>query len=646
MLYLFVTVGKYVEASARRRTCTALTELLRLQPRRATRVLGPPGEAAAALREAPSTVEVADVEMELVQRGDTLQVLPGSRIPVDGIVVFGESYVDQSMITGEPVPVGKTVGDSVFGGTVNQHGLLYITAVSVGTDTTLAQIVQLVQDAQLAKAPIQSYADRIAGMFTPVVVAIALITFAVWSTMAYTHRIPEEWIQNTTSGDPLLFSLLFSISVIVISCPCALGLATPTAVMVGTSVGAINGILIKGGPAFETAHRVNTVVFDKTGTLTSGKPTVTDVLPAGQLSSDQQEQERALLVLRWAAAAEQNSEHPIAHAIISAAKTRGLSLPGVCSFVNRPGLGIRCVTSDGLNITVGNRAWVQTHCLTVTAEVERLLWELEVQGKTAVVVGVDDCVVGVVGVSDQPKPEAFTTIVALQALGLEVWMLTGDNKICAEAVANELGIPTEKVAAGVLPAEKAAMVKNLQAQGKVVAMVGDGINDSPALAQADVGMAVGAGTHVALEAANVVLVRNHLHDVVVALHLAKAVFRRCEHCRRVYELCEHYACVRNRIKQNFIFATMYNIVAIPFAAGVCFPWFQRTVPPQYAGTCALSYLQCSITVWCVCCRTLDGAVVCLSCDVFLVFVAIQTTIPGCRGQTRGSQCVEEAAKSC
>lgn len=464
-------------------------------------------------------------------------------------------------------------GDFLFGSTINQHNLMYMKVTSVGSESALAQIVHLVEAAQMNKAPVQAYADQIAGVFTPTVLFLASATFIVWASLSLCHIVPNEWFDEEY-GSPWLFALLFGISVVVISCPCALGLATPTAIMVGTSVGAVNGILIKGGPAFETAHGVKTVIFDKTGTLTEGHPTVTDEItfdspldPSPKLSKD--------FVLRLAASAEIGSEHPLASAVMRAAQTRNLNLSPIVenSFNAVPGSGLSCQLHEG-TVLVGNRGFMDSNSIFLGSIIDNAMWDMEVQGKTVVCIALNGKVVGVIGIADVAKKEAFSTIAVLRSMGIDVWMVTGDNRTTAEAIADELDIPKDRVVAGVMPADKVAKVAELQSLGQVVAMVGDGINDSPALAKADLGIAVGAGTHVAIEAADVVLIRNNLHDVVVALDLARRVF--------------------NRIKWNFMWACIYNIVAIPFAAGIWFPWTHMLVPPQYAG---LSMAMSSISVF-------------------------------------------------
>lgn len=584
MLLLFVTIGKYIEAYAKGRSASAMAELLKLQPSEALLVSGRSAEFINEDSIENGSVMINDedvrsIAVDLVQKGDIVKVLPGDRIPTDGTLVMGSSYVDESMITGESNPVCKEKGSSLFGSTVNQDNCIYLRVTSYGSESALAQIVRLVEAAQLNKAPVQDYADWVASIFTPCILLLAVVTFLTWLSLCESEIVPKVWFEESYD-DPVLFSLLFAISVVVISCPCALGLATPTAIMVGTIVGAHNGILIKGGGAFEVSHKVDTVIFDKTGTLTEGKPSVTDisclrsgsgttpslyyflVLPCTDpLRLGEQDKSQLLLL---AATAEQCSEHPIAAAILRAAASRKISaLPlqenASVMFV---GSGVSCSSSLGV-IAVGNRNFMRSKDITLTAAADSTMWNLEIQGKTAICVALDGEIQGILAVADVLKPEAESVIRALKAAGIDVWMITGDNATTAEALANKLELSTDRVLAGVLPSQKCEKVKELQAAGHVVAMIGDGVNDSPALVQADLGIAIGAGTQIAIESASMVLIRSNLHDLVVALDLAKVVF--------------------NRIRWNFLWAIIYNLIAIPFAAGVWFPWTHIALPPYYAG---------------------------------------------------------------
>ena len=585
------------------------------------------------LSESSTHGQVMDVEetrIELLQRGDVLKILPGSGVPTDGYILSGHSFIDESMITGESKPVKKLPGDFVFGSTINTgSGFLLVQVSSLGGENALSQIVKLVHEAQMSKAPVQKYADQIAGVFTPFVLTISFITFFTWLSLCLTHTVPQAWYDEEY-GDPYLFSMLFAISVVVISCPCALGLATPTAIMVGTAVGADLGVLIKGGPAFETAHQVDCVLLDKTGTLTQGKPTTalddiqpetSDKSPLGHLTVDMARDVMLLL----AATVEGGSEHPLAKAIVQAALDRGMT-PGAIinpeDCVNIPGQGLTLVYRNvvslflGLNhrgtlehgnspqngghsylnpessvflpslgsedeseaelelkIAIGNRRLMGAIGANISINMETELLRLEQTGRTAVVLAVNSQVCGVMGVADPVKADAATCISALRNMGLDVWMVTGDNRTTAEAVASKLNMPLDRVVADCMPNDKVKTMHDLRGQGKHVAMVGDGINDSPALAAADLGIAIGAGTQIAMDAADMVLVRSNVSDVAVALDLAKKTFA--------------------RVQLNFLWAFIYNLIAIPFAAGMMFPFTHTLVPPQYAG---LSMALSSVSV--------------------------------------------------
>ena len=583
MLLMFVTLGKYLEAYAKGKTISSIGSLMRMQPKHALLVT----ETEENIRNSDSIglESTREIHSSLIQRSDILKILPGSRIPTDGYIVSGSSRVDESMITGESKPVSRQVNDFVYGSTINQEGLIYVCASSVGDDSAIAQIVRLVESAQMSKAPIQAYVDQVAKIFTPIIMFLSFTVFCVWSALAMTKQIPRWWYEDEF-GSPFLFAMLFAISVIVISCPCALGLATPTAIMVGTSVAASNGILIKGGPAFEEAHRVTAIIFDKTGTLTEGKPSVTDEVVMGTkikrssrsnveadsdsgLSSVNSTKNRIPdsskdYLIRMAAIAEQGSNHPIARAILLAANDRKLVVEKIdeSSFEQVAGSGISCESSEG-KIVVGNRLFMDQHNVMTGQRVDTAMWDLEVQGKTAVCVAVDNDLIGIIGIADKPKRDAFSTLSALFSLGIDIWMVTGDSLTTAHAIADELEIPRERVIAGAMPNDKLQKVEELQEAGFSVAMIGDGINDSPALAKANLGVAIGAGAQVAVEAADFVLVKNNLHDIVVALDLSKRVF--------------------SQIKWNLAWALFYNVVAIPFAAGAAFPYTHVIIPPQYAG---------------------------------------------------------------
>jgi len=501
-----ILLGKYFEEIAKGRASDAIRKLMDLAPRTARVVRDGKEE---------------EIPVELVQVDDLVIVRPGERIPVDGIIVDGFSAIDESMITGESLPVEKKVGDTAIGATMNKTGLLRLRATRVGADTTLNQIIKLVEDAQASRAPIQRLADRVASVFVPAVVGIAALTFFLWS-------VPL--------GESVAHALVFFIAVLIIACPCALGIATPAAIMVGTGKGAENGLLIKGGEYLEKAHKLTTVVFDKTGTLTKGRPSVTDVVPVGAISDDG--------VLRLAASAEEGSEHPLGEAIVRAATAKALALEDPRDFLAIPGQGVRAAIGDH-HILLGNRMLMASYGIPVHAA-ESILQSMEEAGKTAMILAVDDKLAGVIAVADTLKKHSIEAVRALKAMGIEVTMLTGDNRRTAEAIARQVGV--DDVIAEVLPAQKAEVIKDLQSRGKVVAMVGDGINDAPALAQSDVGIALGSGTDVAMEAGGIVLIKDDLRDVVASIQLSRRTVQ--------------------KIRQNLFCAFFYNTALIPIAAGV------------------------------------------------------------------------------
>ena len=501
-----ILLGKYWEEIAKGRAGDAIRKLMDLAPRTARVVRDGREE---------------EIPIELVQLEDLVVVRPGERVPVDGTIVEGSSAIDESMITGESMPVDKKVGDTAIGATINKTGLLKIRATRVGADTTLNQIIKLVEDAQVARAPIQRLVDRVASVFVPAVVGIATLVFLIWI-------LPL--------GESIAHSLVFFIAVLIIACPCALGIATPAAIMVGTGKGAENGLLIKGGEYLEKAHRLTTVVFDKTGTLTKGRPSVTDVVAFGAFSESE--------VLRLAASAEKGSEHPLAGAIVHAAEARGLPLADPHAFEAIPGRGIRS-NVEGRAVLLGNRRLMENAGIRIDAA-ESSLARVEAAGRTAMVLAVDGTLAGVLGVADTLKEHSVDAVRALRSMGIEVAMLTGDNRRTAEAIARQAGI--DRVIAEVLPAQKADKIKELQSQGKVVAMVGDGINDAPALAQSDVGIALGSGTDVAVEAGGIVLIKDDLRDVVASIQLSRRTVQ--------------------KIRQNLFWAFVYNTALIPIAAGV------------------------------------------------------------------------------
>ncbi|CAI9783546.1 unnamed protein product [Fraxinus pennsylvanica] len=559
MLITFVLFGKYLESLAKGKTSDAIKKLVELTP--ATAVL-------LVKDEGGKIVGEREIDALLIQPGDILKVLPGAKVPADGLVVWGSSYVNESMVTGESDPVLKEVNSSVIGGTINLHGSLHVQANKVGSNTVLSQIISLVETAQMSKAPIQKFADFIASVFVPVVVTLALMTLLGWYLAGLLGSYPKEWLPENSNY--FIFSLMFAISVVVIACPCALGLATPTAVMVATGIGANNGVLIKGGDALERAQKINYVVFDKTGTLTQGKATVT----TAKVFSGKDRGE----FLKLVASAEASSEHPLAKAILEYAchfhffdeastmknvqnKFSGWLL-GVSDFLALPGKGIQCFI-DGKHVLVGNRKLMTENQVIISSDVENFVVELEESAETGILVAYDNELIGVLGVADPLKREAAVVMEGLVKMGVNPVMVTGDNWRTAQAVAKEVGIRDFR--AEVMPAGKADVIRSYQKGRNVVAMVGDGINDSPALAAADVGMAIGAGTDIAIEAADYVLMRNNLEDVITAIDLSRKTFA--------------------RIRLNYVFAMAYNVVAIPVAAGVLFPWLKVKLPPWVSGAC-------------------------------------------------------------
>ena len=517
-----ILLGRYFEARAKSRTGDAIRKLMGLVPPTARVVRG--------------ATEV-DVPLEQVQVGDLLRVRPGDKVPVDGVVVAGRSSVDESMLTGESLPVEKEPGAAVIGATLNKTGTFTFRATRVGRDTALAQIVRLVEEAQGSKAPIQRLADEISAYFVPAVLVLALLTFLAWYAVG---------------PDPkFTYALVATIAVLIIACPCALGLATPTAIMVGTGKGAEYGVLIRGGEALENAHKITAIVLDKTGTLTRGKPAVTDVLTTPGIAEDE--------LLRLAASAERGSEHPLGEAIVTRATELGLPLSATTAFQALAGQGI-AATVDGRALLLGNPRLLETQGIHLNGLGDRAA-ALAAQGKTPMYVAADGQVAGVIAVADTLKPESAEAVRELQALGLEVWMLTGDNAATAQSIAQAVGITN--VLADVLPAQKSEKIKELQAQGKVVAMVGDGINDAPALAQADLGIAIGTGADVAMEASDITLVGGDVRGVVTAIALSRRTI--------------------GTIRQNLFWAFFYNVVLIPVAAGVLFPLFGLLLNPIMAG---------------------------------------------------------------
>eukprot|EP01018_Ginkgo_biloba_P032559 Gb_22148 [translate_table: standard] len=550
MLISFILLGKYLEVVAKGKTSDAIAKLMDLAPDTAT-LLTLDGDG--------NVTSEMEISSQLIQRNDVIRVVPGAKVPTDGVVIRGQSHVNESMITGEARPVAKRLGDKVIGGTMNESGFLLVRVTHVGSETALSQIVQLVEAAQMAKAPVQKLADRVSKFFVPLVVVAALITWLGWFIPGEARIYPETWIPTSMDGFEL--ALQFGISVLVIACPCALGLATPTAVMVATGKGASQGVLIKGGNALESAHKVKCVVFDKTGTLTVGKPVVVGTKLFTNISLPD--------FCDMAAAAEANSEHPLAKAVVEyGQKLRGKYgsdqgfLLEAQDFQALPGQGVQAMVQHK-EILVGNRRLMVDSDINLASEVEEHLQETEQLAKTCVLVAIDKQIAGAFAVADPVKPEAETVVSILHSMGIASIMVTGDNWGTANAIAREVGI--EMVFAETEPLGKAERVKELQMKGMTVAMVGDGINDSPALVAADVGMAIGAGTDVAIEAADIVLMKSNLEDVITAIDLSKKTI--------------------SRIHLNYVWALSYNVLGIPIAAGVLFPFTGIRLPPWLAGAC-------------------------------------------------------------
>ncbi|MGV8909401.1 MAG: heavy metal translocating P-type ATPase [Propionicimonas sp.] len=521
VILTLIMIGRLIETKAKAGTGEAIRELIGLQPRTA-RVIRDGAE--------------VEVGIDDVVVGDELVIKPGEKLPVDGEVVAGSSTIDESMITGESIPVAKVVGDTVIGATINNTGSLHYVATKVGADTMLAQIIKLVREAQGSKAPIQRLADQVSSYFVPVVMAIAVWTFAAWVLFG-----PQP---------VFIFALVAAVSVLIIACPCALGLATPMSITVGTGKGAMHGILIRSAEALETAHKLDAIILDKTGTITKGTPALTDVLPAGGIEEDR--------LLALVAAVEKASEHPLATAIVTGAAERKLDLPELQAFLSITGQGVQAVI-DGQIIRVGTRRLLEAAGIDPAQLLAGHDWLAE-QGKTPMLVAIGSKPAGVIGVADTIKEGSAAAVAALQARGIEVIMVTGDNRTTAEAIARQVGIA--RVIAEVMPEQKVAEVQRLQAEGKIVGMVGDGINDAPALAQADVGSAIGTGTDVAIESSDITLISGALSGLVTAIDLSRATMR--------------------NIRQNLVFAFLYNSLGIPLAAGVLYPAFGLTLSPIIA----------------------------------------------------------------
>lgn len=531
MLAAFLMLGRYLETRAKGRTSTAIKKLIGMQPKTATII---------------QNGNEVQIPIEDVEINDMVIVKPGEKIPADGEVISGESYVDESAITGEPIPVFKDAGKNVVGGTINKNGALKFKAVRIGKDTVLAQIINLVETAQGSKPPVQRIADKAVTYFIPTVLTIAIISFILWYLVF---------------GSTLLFGLTVLISILVVACPCALGLASPTAVTVGIGRGAELGILVKNGEALEVSEKLTTVLFDKTGTLTKGKPEVTDVIG---FEIDEK------YLLRLAASVEASSEHPLADAIVKRARVEGLDLLEIQEFNSFGGKGVTAVV-DGRKIVIGNRSLLKDNNIPITNQEESDILQLEREGKTVVIMGMNGTLSCLIAVADTLKESTIDAIGELKKMGLKVVMITGDNARTAAAIGLQVGI--ERVISEVLPQDKSAEVKRLQDEGEVVAFVGDGINDAPALAQADVGIAIGSGTDVAIESGDIVLIKDDLMDAVAGVQVSKKVM--------------------SRIKQNLFWAFAYNVVLIPVAAGILYPSFGIMFRPEYAG---LAMALSSVTV--------------------------------------------------
>ena len=504
LIIAFILLGKLLEHVVRGKASDSVRKLLGLQP-----------TTALVLRDGREV----ELPVEEVQVGDIIVVRPGEKIPTDGVVVEGRSSVDEKMITGESLPVEKSTGDEVIGATINKTGVIKLRASKVGADTALAQIVKLVEDAQAAQAPIERLADRVSAYFVPAVVLVAVLSLLAWTTIG---------------GKPFLYGFTALIAVLIIACPCALGIATPAAIVVGTGKGAENGLLIKGGENLERAYKITSVMFDKTGTLTKGEPSVTDVFAFDGHGEEE--------VLRFAAAAEKGSEHPLGEAIVKRSKALTTTITSTSDFEAVPGMGVRA-TVDERGVLIGNRELFAVNGVDIS-RAEQVLAKLEKEGKTAMIVTLNRELAGVLAVADTIKPHAKEAVEELKDMGLKVTMLTGDNETTAKAIASQLGV--DDVRARVLPGQKAEVVKSLKEQGEVVAMVGDGINDAPALAEADLGIAIGSGADVAIETAGIVLIKNDLRDVVASIKLSRATMR--------------------KIKQNLFWAFAYNAILVPVAA--------------------------------------------------------------------------------
>ncbi|MFH1307009.1 MAG: heavy metal translocating P-type ATPase [Candidatus Micrarchaeota archaeon] len=533
-LITLVILGKYLEAIAKGKASDAIRKLFDLSPKTANVIRN------------KKEVKIPASEIKI---GDIMIIRPGEKIPTDGIVVEGDSAIDESMLTGESMPVSKKKGDNVFGATINKHGSLKVKAEKIGSDTALSQIIKLVEEAQGSRAPIQRFADSVSAIFVPVVIVVAIITFAAWF-FAFNSGFE--------------FALIASVSVLVIACPCALGLATPTAIMVGTGIGAQKGVLFKNAQALESTHKINAVVLDKTGTLTEGKPNITNIISFSKLSPNS--------ILNLAASLEYHSEHPLAKAVVDYAKEKKLSLKKVTKFKAVEGHGV--IGRIGkLSLWIGNIKLAKKLSALIPPTAGEKLTYFEHDGKTAVLVGAGKKIIGIIAIADTLKPTSASAVKDLKKLGLKVWMLTGDNSRTANAIAKEVGI--ENIISEVLPKDKESEISKLQKKGYVVAMVGDGINDAPALARSNLGIAMAQGSDIAVESGDVVLMHSDVDDVVKAIKLGRATI--------------------SKIRQNFFWALIYNIIGIPVAAGALYPFFGIMLSPMFAAG-AMAFSSVSVVL--------------------------------------------------
>ena len=554
LLISFLVLGRYLEALTRGRASEAIKKLMGLKIKTAR-----------VIRNGVETI----ISIDAIVVGNLIIVKPGEKIPVDGVVCEGYSAVDESMITGESIPVEKKVGDSVIGATINKSGLLKFEATKIGKDTMLSQIIEFIEKAQLAKPKIQKLADKISGNFILIVHIIALLVFLFWFFVGYDifFASGSKFLLSSIvlSSVPVsIFAILLSITVLIISCPCAVGLATPSAIMAGTAKGAEYGILIRGGDALERASKIDTVVLDKTGTLTKGQPSLTDIVGSADLEESE--------ILRLAASVEKGSEHPLGEAIVKAAEEKKMILENMSDFEAIPGHGVKARLGER-QIYLGNRKLINDQGMKLDTKISAQMEQLEENGKTVMVLAVDGDIKGLIGVADTLKENSKQAVQKLKELGMKVMMITGDNERTARAIANKIGI--EDALAGVLPEHKAEEIKKLQRQGKKVAMIGDGINDAPALTQADVGIAIGSGSDIAKEAGQIILVKDDLRDIIAAFDLSKKTMR--------------------KIKENLFWAFIYNTLGVPIAAGILYPTWKILVSPELAAL-FMAFSSVSVTL--------------------------------------------------